>query len=121
MKRSVLQKLILAWLIAWLPLAGAFAATMPVFAWAAASNVVTMEANDDSAMSAMPCHQAKQSTGDSTCTHCVLCHIAGTTLLPALPVVTASTQHDRSEAAVVVSFTSFVPALPQRPPSFSRA
>ncbi|MBL8523446.1 MAG: hypothetical protein JNN20_07150 [Betaproteobacteria bacterium] len=120
------RKLLLIWMIAWLPLSGAMAAVMP-FGMAKSSSTMAVavdmnvDAMDDSA-SAMPCHSQSDSgaTASGTCNHCELCHLAGALVAPTLPLVDASVTHDSPISFVRSNFISFFPEQPQRPPLPSR-
>ncbi len=70
--------------------------------------------------SIMPCHQSDtdQSSPDN-CNHCVLCHIAGAVVMSTLPVLTAPSHHAPLWSIDSISFRSFIPELPPRPPSLT--
>jgi hypothetical protein len=132
-KKRHFFKFVAAWLIAWLPLSGAMASVMPIYGSAGALKVAAASVDavaPDDALSAMPCHAVKDQAIDaaegkspktSSCPHCVLCHIAGSIVPPTMPMVPMSNSHDCPQSLGVVTFTSFVPPLLQRPPSDPRA
>lgn len=81
------------------------------------------QASEDSELlKAAPCHQPDAALdgefdGKPSCSHCVLCQIAGGTV-PTAPIVLAATGSRASlHAAAEERFVSFCPPLPQRPPS----
>ncbi len=128
MRMTSFRKLLLIWMIAWLPLSGAMAAVMPfgvAKAKVAVAETMTMAAAIDTAddSMSMPCHsQAKAGDQQSGhCNHCELCHLAGSIMPPALPKVDANTIHRSPPAFVRADFISFFPEQPQRPPLASRA
>lgn len=128
MRMTTFRKLLLIWMIAWLPLSGAMAAVMPFGADKAkglvAAETMAMAATVDMADDSltMPCHsQAKDGDQQSgQCNHCELCHLAGSIIPPALPQVEANTIHRLPPAFVRADFISFFPEQPQRPPLVSR-
>jgi hypothetical protein len=121
MDMKFFKKLLLIWMIAWLPAAGALAAVMPLSG--SMKLVVTTDAPmAELEMSAMPCHgkslTGKASFGQS-CSHCVLCHLAGALVAPEVPIVAASTPTHLFDVTTIVVHPSFIPELtapPPRPP-----
>lgn len=118
-------------MIAWLPMAGVLASTMPIAALATATaSLVTLDQSTPLAASAdfdssnTPCHTAEESNADhdgKPCSHCVLCHLAGAIVPPTVPTMPRNTLHELPESIDSVAFTSFIAELPQRPPSLPRA
>jgi hypothetical protein len=99
MRMTFLRKALLIWMVAWLPFAGAVAAVMPITGTSAASAftatpmidvVAASQSESSSDEFSMPCH-GKAANGKSTlgqtCTHCVLCHLAGALALGSMPVM----------------------------------
>ncbi|MEP7156958.1 MAG: hypothetical protein ABI905_14360 [Betaproteobacteria bacterium] len=120
MKMCLFRKLLVAWMILWLPASGALAAMMPLSAMSAgqvqSQTSYAAAAQDTTAMS-MPCHQpvaGKQLTGG--CTHCVLCHLAVALMLPSMPhSETVTPSHDFT-ATPQLSPASFFPEPASPPP-----
>ena len=106
------QKLLLIWMIVWLPVAGAMAAVMPLsgtMTSVAASKAASVDADD---MAVVPCHgDGKLVPGKNTfgqgCTHCVLCHLAGALVLPEMPII-----------PMIAPTNIFITALANTPSSF---
>jgi hypothetical protein len=131
MSRHYLIKLIVVWMIVWLPVAGVLASTMPISVVATSAvdaatpdRSISPEPPAKSDVANLPCHASDSSSPDvdgKSCSHCVLCHIAGAIVPPAVPTVPLNTRHDSPKSSDSVSFTSFIAELPQRPPSRSRA
>ena len=116
---KVLQKLLLVWMIAWLPAAGALAAVMPVSGsmGAMSSSSAMPDGNQD--LAAMPCHGGAKSgkiAFGQGCSHCVLCHLAGAMMTPALPVVATLLPVHIYLSAPPPIHLSFVPELISPPP-----
>ena len=136
MSKRLTIKLITVWIVLWLPLSGALASTMQIFA---AFNGVASSAfenhnenKSEGAMAFLPCHQSNSDNEDvadieaaepkkASCSHCTLCHIVGSIIPTAIPVNHHTIHHDCPQSIDAVSFTSFIPELPMRPPSLSRA
>ncbi|MCA3001645.1 MAG: hypothetical protein ACK5RJ_04630 [Burkholderiales bacterium] len=119
-------KLIVVWMIVWLPVAGALASIMPISAVATATSdqSILAASASDSDVAGLPCHASDSSSPDAdgkSCSHCVLCHIAGAIVPPTVPTMPLNTRHHSPKSIDSVSFTSFIAELPQRPPSLSRA
>ncbi|MBC7624826.1 MAG: hypothetical protein H7232_15740 [Aeromicrobium sp.] len=129
MKRHYLMKLVVAWMVAWLPVAGVLASTMPITSASVGFGVdlsasMAIVATTDSDAAVMPCHTFDASATEpdgKSCSHCVLCHLAGAIAPPTMPTLPQNTLHDSPESLTSVAFTSFIAELPQRPPSPSRA
>jgi hypothetical protein len=137
MSRHYLIKLIVVWMIVWLPVAGALASTMTISSISSTSAIATStvdaatphqslspEPAAESNVASMPCHASDSSSPDvdgKSCSHCVLCHLAGAIVPPTVPSMPLNTRHDSPKSIDNVSFTSFIAELPQRPPSLSRA
>lgn len=131
MNRQYLIKLIVAWMIAWLPVAGVIASTMPIASFAGPTDAVIapdqsklIDVTTDADRATMPCHASDSSSPNADskpCSHCVLCHLAGAIVPPTVPTMPLNTRHDSPKSIDSVSFTSFIAELPQRPPSLSRA
>ncbi len=86
------QKLLLIWMIVWLPVAGAMAAVMPLSGMMTSTSASSAESVYDQDMALMPCHgDGKSMPGKNTigqgCTHCVLCHLAGALVMAEMPVI----------------------------------
>ena len=114
------RKLLLVWMIAWLPAAGAMAAVMPL------SGSMSMSAGTMAALSAdsdvralAPCHDpaaaAKMPFGQG-CTHCVLCHLSGALVKPEMPVIPTTVPTHLFTAVFMAIPPSFLPELPSPPP-----
>lgn len=120
------QKLLLVWMIVWLPVAGAMAAVMPLSGMMTpivASSTASVGNQD---MAAMPCHgDGKSAAGKSTfgqgCTHCVLCHLAGALIVPEMPVIPMIAPTNIFIAVPPVAHPSFVPEPTAPPPRRSLA
>jgi hypothetical protein len=126
MFRHKLNKWLIAWLVCWLPLSGALASTMPIYALAksdAMSAMAEVASPVDDVIATMPCHRvnANEDTSDLPCHHCVLCHIAASVVPPTMPVIIATAHHDCPQSVAAVQFVSFIPELRPRPPSSARA
>ncbi|MBL8513137.1 MAG: hypothetical protein JNJ55_04025 [Betaproteobacteria bacterium] len=109
------------WMMAWLPLSGAFAAVMPLQVLVPVQS--TAPNAMESAMS-MPCHAAQaEDTApvSGTCTHCELCHLANALIAPAVTKGTAGAPDAFEVVAQPLIYVSHVPELPQRPPCISLA
>ena len=130
---TFLRKILLIWMIVWLPYAGAMAAAMPITGTPAqASLATTAMAAVDAALPTdstsdeflMPCHgkavNGKLSLGQA-CNHCVLCHLAGALALGSMPVMPQVTPTHIFDASPLLPHPSFVPDLPNPPPRVSLA
>ncbi|MEO8385559.1 MAG: hypothetical protein ABI583_09975 [Betaproteobacteria bacterium] len=118
MHMNLFKKLLLIWMIAWLPVAGAAAAAMPLAAAASfAAAGSTPSANEKDA--AMPCH-GKAETGKArfgqSCSHCVLCHLAGALALPEMPIIASVAPSHLFETFRFADYPSFIPELTAPPP-----
>lgn len=127
------QKLVLAWMFVWLPFAGATAAVMPISGilvtatagtLATATVVVNSEASSGGNFFIMPCHDksasVKASLGQS-CSHCVLCHLAGALALSAVPIMPQVPSAHFFLTAPTLPHPSFIPDLLIPPPRASLA
>lgn len=119
MSMKLIRKLMLIWMICWLPAAGALAAVMPLSGSINISGVADDLADDDLEMAAMPCHgdpmPGKAAFGKG-CTHCVLCHLAGALVTPQMPVIAELLPTHLFTVSPPVSHPSFVPELISPPP-----
>ena len=119
MHMKFFRKLILVWMICWLPAAGALAAVMPLSAPMAAASTMDDGIADDQDVSAMPCHgkamSRKMAMGQG-CTHCVLCHLAGALVTPEIPVIAELLPVHFFIASPSVTHPSFVPEPISPPP-----
>jgi hypothetical protein len=138
MVMNFFRKAVLIWMIAWLPASGAMAAVVPISGMS--GGAILMRASDPSLSapklqnqitdsSVMPCHQgvaddistSTDSRPSGTCTHCVLCHLAVSLMLPSLPVVQATVPSREYSATSLSPHASFVPDLASPPPkTFAR-
>ena len=89
MRMTLFRKLLLVWMLAWLPVSGAVAAAMPITALSRASIPIEDmgEAVIASGTSPLPCHGNTDSVSPSAgggCTHCVLCHLANALIPPSI-------------------------------------
>ena len=120
MRMTLFRKLLLVWMVAWLPVSGAIAAVMPISSMSRAP--MPVEDMDESvnatSESAMPCHvdtDTVSATGGS-CTHCVLCHLAGALMLPFIPELRDLAPSHHFVATSLSTQTSFIPELISPPP-----
>ena len=121
MRMKFLRKLLLVWMIAWLPAAGALAAVMPLSGPLGAVSASGAMPDDAQDMAAMPCHSGAKSgkiAFGQGCSHCVLCHLAGALVTPTLPVVAKFLPTHIYLAARLPIHLSFVPELISPPPRF---
>jgi len=128
MLMTSLRKLLLVWMIAWLPLSGAIAAVMPISGMrgAASSNPAEMTEQAESAhtlspaaQALLPCHTAAaDSDTDQTgnCGHCLLCDLAVALMLPCIQDVQGYTPSLSFALAVSSAHTSFFPEPASPPP-----
>ncbi|MEQ1519516.1 MAG: hypothetical protein ABL931_23825, partial [Usitatibacteraceae bacterium] len=86
----LLHKLVLMFMLGWLPLSGAIAAMMPISGAPGGSvrqisamlsgDIESVDTTAPNVVSSMPCHknngdkETSGSTPAGTCSHCVLCH-----------------------------------------------
>lgn len=124
MSMKLFKKILLLWMIFWLPVAGAMAATMPLSGTTVTSAASANAATVDQDTYALPCHgkaiPGKMASGKS-CNHCVLCHLAGALVMPELPVIATLSPTHIFSAAPVVHPPSFIPELTAPPPRLSLA
>ncbi len=117
MRMKIFRKLLLIWMIVWLPAVGALAAVMPLAAWSSSASTATLADDDDLAL--MPCHgksAAQTLASDQGCSHCVLCHLAGAMVTPEIPIIPTLPPTQIFNAAPLVAPPSFVPELISPPP-----
>lgn len=124
---------VVLWMIAWLPASGAMAAVMPIAGMLAGANTTSasspaiaaaMLQNTLSDAAVMPCHGSvaedaaanADSRSSDTCTHCVLCHLAGSLMLSSLRLIHADAPSHDFSAEPLLSHASFVPDLASPPP-----
>ena len=122
MRMKFFRKLLLIWMIVWLPAVGALAAVMPLAAWssAAPASAATIAGDEDLAL--MPCHgksAAKTLALGQGCSHCVLCHLAGALALPEMPIIPTLPPTHIFNASPLIAPPSFVPELISPPPRVS--
>lgn len=118
---KTLRGLLIAWMVAWLPLSGAIALTMP---YARAVHHMDGAAADVAQQTqwSMPCHEAgaadsaPQSPSPDVCVHCDLCHLASALIAPAVLGVQPDLVRAPESASANPVFASHIPDLPQRPP-----
>ena len=120
------QKLLLIWMIVWLPVAGAMAAVMPLSGMMTPTSASSAASVGDQGMAAMPCHgDGKSAPGKNTfgqgCTHCVLCHLAGALVMPEMPVIAMITPTNIFITTPSATHPSFVTAPTAPPPRRSLA
>ena len=124
MSMKLFKKILLVWMIVWLPVAGAMAATMPLSGSTLTSAASGTTATVDQETSTLPCHgkviPGKIASGQS-CSHCVLCHLAGALVMPELPVIATLSPTHIFSAAPAVNPPSFIPELTAPPPRVSLA
>ena len=121
---KIFRKLVLIWMFAWLPAAGALAAVMPLSASMAAPSVANAASSSDLVMATMPCHgqsaSGKMAFGQG-CSHCVLCHLAGLLVTPEMPVIAMIAPTHIFVTSPLAIHPSFVPELTAPPPRPSLA
>ena len=117
MNMTLFRKLLLVWMIAWLPAAGAMTAVMPLSGSMSAGTMAAPSAEQNDAMAS--CHDksatAKMPFGQS-CAHCVLCHLAGALVTPEMPVVPTIVPTHLFTAMPMAIPPSFLPELATPPP-----
>ena len=123
MRMTLKRKLLLMWMILWLPVSGAMAAVMP-FAASTSTSASAMVAADSSMFASMPCHDVspsnKATLGDG-CNHCVLCHLAGALMLASLPVIPSIAPTHVYAAVPMAAHPSFFPERSNPPPRVALA
>ncbi len=119
MRMTSFRRLLLCWMIAWLPVSGAMAAAMPFagkVANIAPADAPLVEASaPGETQSGMPCHDGDAVTSGA-CDHCELCHIASSMIPPSLAAIDAHAVHDLPVSFPRDDFISHIPEQPQRPP-----
>ena len=121
---KLFQKLLVTWMIVWLPLAGAMAAVMPLSGSLDTASTSNATSNGEEDVSVMPCHgkaQLAKTAFGQGCSHCVLCHLAGALVMPEMPVVVALVPTHIFDATPVADHPSFIPELTAPPPRASLA
>ena len=122
------RKLVLVWMIAWLPLSGAIAAVMPfsgtermstpsgISAMSAA--IAPNHAAEHAGLASLPCHDgvAADTNLPGTCTQCVLCHLAVSLMLPSIPELPGLTPSQNFARTRFCPYVSFIPELVSPPP-----
>lgn len=131
MNMNTFRKLVLIWMIAWLPVSGVIASVMPIsgmpsFAEPVASNGIgnietadsVAAASNTDPMSSLPCHNpvSTDSAKSGSCTHCVLCHLAISLMLPAIPELKSFAPSHSFAATPLLSHASFFPEPVSPPP-----
>ena len=116
-----LRKLLLVWMVAWLPVSGAIASAMPIAAMSRAPMPVADmgETVTSASPSPLPCHGTSDTVSAATggsCTHCVLCHLAGALMLPFIPALQGLAASHNFVATPLSPQTSFIPELISPPP-----
>lgn len=123
MRMKSFQKLLLVWMIVWLPVAGALAVAMPLTGPIGIMSAPSVTSVDDPGLSGLPCHGiAKMGEIDSgqSCEHCVLCHLAGALAMPEIPLLATFVPSNIYIAVPRVLHPSFVPELISPPPRAPR-
>ena len=114
MHKRFFARCLVAWMIGWLPLAGAMASTMSI------PNLAQSDVSQQAAAveKQMPCHQADDDSAPAgSCSQCLVCHTASALPPMVMPLPPLSSPYDIEWAINAVSFTSFIPELLPRPPS----
>ena len=119
MSMTFFRKLLLIWMIAWLPAAGAMAVVMPLSGSMSMSAGAMVASSDEQNGAMVSCHDksatAKMPFGQS-CAHCVLCHLAGALVTPEMPVVPTIVPTHLFTAMPMAIPPSFLPELASPPP-----
>lgn len=113
-KMKLFQRLLLTWMIVWLPVAGAMAAVMPLSGAIASSPTPFVANSDGDDTAAMPCHG--KATFGQACSHCMLCHLAGALMMPGMPVIATLLPTNVFTAAPHLPHPSFIPEPAYPPP-----
>ena len=122
----MLRKLAFVWMLAWLPISGVMATTMPFCGKGMADAVRAQAAATESPGTAATSHceqgqHGKSDTNKPVCEHCDLCQIAGAMVPPTVsPSGRVVLPQDPADASRT-DFSSFFPELLPRPPSVSQA
>lgn len=116
------RKLLIIWMIVWLPVAGATATVMPLTGPSIKTAVATIAdaaANFSADEFVMPCHAksagSKQPFGQS-CNHCDLCHLASALAVGDMPMMPSATPSHIFTAVPLLPHPSYVPDLLSPPP-----
>ena len=119
MRMKSFQKLLLVWMIVWLPVAGALAAAMPLSGPIGVMSAPSVTSVDDPGLSLLPCHGiTKVGVIDlgQGCDHCALCHLAGALVMPEIPQLATFLPTNIYIAVPRALHPSFVPELISPPP-----
>jgi hypothetical protein len=120
---KLLRKLALVWMIAWLPVSGVMATTMP---FCAQGMMGVMQSLDDGSASAdgttsPHCAEMQSDENAPVCEHCDLCHIAGAVVPPALLDTASRLPSAHPSMQLPADFSSYFPDLLPRPPTLTQA
>ena len=119
MRMKPFQKLLLVWMIVWLPVAGALAVAMPLIGPIGIMSAPSVTSVEDPSLSGLPCHgiakMGEIGFGQS-CEHCVLCHLAGALAMPEIPLLATFVPSNIYIGVPRVLHPSFVPELISPPP-----
>lgn len=122
MNMPFFRKLLIIWMIIWLPIAGATAAVMPLLGLSIKTAVaVISEASPNVGADefVMPCHAkptgSKQLFGQS-CNHCDLCHLASALAVRDMPIMPSAAPSHIFTAVPLLAHPSYVPDLLSPPP-----
>ena len=114
------RKLLIIWMIIWLPLAGAAAAVMPLTGLSLKAAVPTIsEASTNVGVDefAMPCH-AKSAGSErlfgQSCNHCELCHLANALAICEMPLMALPLTSPSFTAVRLLPHPSYVLILQAR-------
>jgi hypothetical protein len=120
---NFLRKLALVWMIAWLPVSGVMAATMPFCAQGMMGMMQSLESGATSSDKGMPPHCAEMQSDETApaCEHCDLCHIAGAIVPPTLLETGNRLPSAPPSTLFPADFSSFFPDLLPRPPALTQA
>ena len=121
---NFLRKLALVWMIAWLPLSGVVAVTMPfclqgIMGMGALHQALGFDGETHADAAQPPCHEQSTEEGTPLCEHCDLCHLAGALAPPTLPAAQGSVRPESPADLGRADFTSFFPEPLPRPPVLS--
>ena len=121
MRMTLLRKLLLVWMVAWLPVSAVMASAMPISALSRASIPVADmgETAIATGASPSPCHGNTDSASPSAgggCTHCVLCHLANALIAPSISDPPAQAPALNFVVTAQSPQTSFVPEPASPPP-----
>jgi hypothetical protein len=122
----MLRKLALVWMLAWLPISGVMATTMPFCAKGTTGAVRAQASSLESSGVATTshCDQGQDGPSDSgkpVCEHCDMCQIAGAMVPPSVAPLDGVVPPQDPADASRADFSSFFPQRLPRPPSVSQA